>query len=369
MSETRDMRLPKYHELIEEQLDVMEVPFDQSLFVAGPPGSGKTILAVRRALMMATTNVSAVLVTYNRMLRRLVALLTEGKVRAFTMHSFVSQRHYRPKTGFPQAPEVRRYEFDWAAMTSALVEREVRPDPLHLIVDEGQDMPKDFYAYARRFVAETISVFADEDQALTEQRSTLRDIKRAAELDDPILLSGNHRNTPEVAKLAEHFHIGEVPVAQVHRPPSGERPKFVLYPTVKEASERIANWHSNIGGSVGVVVVHNETGRQLQQSLRERLRGRRVDMYSSDQRNEDEIDVLAPGVTILNKESIKGQEFDTVFIMEVGELLPCTTNAQNRVMYMLCARARDNLFLMHHGNRSPAEVLRTLPGTDVLERP
>ncbi len=367
--EPRDVRLPNYDELIEEQLDVMEVPFDQSLFVAGPPGSGKTVLAVRRALTMATANVSAVLVTYNRMLRRLVALLTEGKVQAFTMHSFVGQRHYGPKTGSRQAPEVRRNEFDWEAMTKALVQRGVQPDALHMIVDEGQDLPRDFYAYTRRFVAETISVFVDEDQALSDQRSTLRDIKRAAELDDPILLKGNHRNTPEVAKLAEHFHTGIVPSAQVHRPPSGERPRLVLYPTVEEASERIANWHAIRGGSAGVVVVHNQTGRELRQSLHGRLEGHRVGLYTFDQTNEDEIDVTKPGITILNKKSIKGQEFDTVFIMEVDELLPCTTDAQSRVMYMLCARARDNLFLMHHGSRLPVAVLRSLPGADVLERP
>ena len=36
----------------EEQLDVYETPFDESLFVVGPPGSGKTVLAVHRAQML-----------------------------------------------------------------------------------------------------------------------------------------------------------------------------------------------------------------------------------------------------------------------------------------------------------------------------
>ena len=40
------MRLPTYDELSndEEQLDVLEAPLDQPLFVVGPPGSGKTSL-------------------------------------------------------------------------------------------------------------------------------------------------------------------------------------------------------------------------------------------------------------------------------------------------------------------------------------
>ena len=37
------MRLPTYDEISrdEEQLNVYETPFDESLFVVGPPGSGK----------------------------------------------------------------------------------------------------------------------------------------------------------------------------------------------------------------------------------------------------------------------------------------------------------------------------------------
>lgn len=365
------MRLPSYDEIarVEEQLDIWEAPFDQSLLIAGPPGSGKTILAIHRAQMIASAGTQVVLVTFSRMLRRLIALLTENNVPTFTMHQFVGQQHYRRKTGARGAPEVRPLVFDWQAMSSELARRAVRPEQVHIIVDEGQDLPAEFFRYVRRFVARTVTIFADEDQALTDQRSSLLDIKRAACLGDPILLSGNHRNTPEVSRLAEHFHTGRLPASEVHRSPSGERPRITHYSTLAAGAERIANWFSTRGGSVGVVVVHNQTGRQLQKSLRDRLKRGRVDMYTSDQRNEDEIDATTPGITILNKESIKGQEFDTVFIMEVDELLPCTKDAQRRVMYMLCARARDNLVLMHPGNRLPAEVLRSLPGTDVLERP
>lgn len=103
--------------------------------------------------------------------------------------------------------------------------------------------------------------------------------------------------------------------------------------------------------------------------LREQLPDQRVQIYTSHRKNEDEIDLLAPGITILNVKSIKGQEFDTVFIMEVDELLREAGEANKRKMYMLCARARDNLFLMHEGDRLPRAVIEQLPGADVLEWP
>ena len=362
------MRLPTYDEIArdEEQLEVYETPFDESLFVVGPPGSGKTVLAVHRARMLASDDITVVLITYNRMLRRLIAQLTEDQIEAQTMHQFVSAHYQAQATA--QAPATAPFVYDWNAMFATLERRGVTPEPTHVIVDEGQDLPKGFFRYLRDFAATTVSVFADEDQALTDERSTLRDIKEAARLEDPVLLSANHRNTPEIAHVAEHFHAGDAPVPEVNRPPSGELPRVILYHE-GDATLRIANWYRARGGRVGVAVVKNRTGQDLYSRLRKQLADQRVQFYTSNSRNENEIDLLASGITILNVKSIKGQEFDTVFIMEVDELLLEAGEASKRTMYMLCARARDNLFLMHDGERLPRALLDRLPGADVLEQP
>lgn len=93
------MRLPTYDEIArdEEQLGVLEHPLDQSLFVVGPPGSGKTILAARRARMAAEQHDSTTVVTYNRMLRRLLDLAGVGTAEVWTMHAFV-WTDYRRRT-------------------------------------------------------------------------------------------------------------------------------------------------------------------------------------------------------------------------------------------------------------------------------
>ena len=362
------VRLPTYDEVarVPEQLRVYEARFDESLFVVGPPGSGKTVLAIHRARLMARTGTAVMLVTYNRMLRRLSTLLGEGRVEARTMHKFVSG-HYRERARH-FAPSVY-FSYDWDAMFVAMRSRGVGTGATHVIVDEGQDLPKPFFRYVREFVATNVTVFADEDQALTDERTTLADIKEAAGLGDPVLLSGNHRNRPEVARVAEHFHVGGLPVPEVHRDASGELPSVVLYGNLEGAAERIANWHLARGGRVGVVVDLNATGLAIRAALQSRLPGRRVDLYSHKMRNEDAIKLLEPGVTVLNEKSIKGQEFDTVFIMEVERFLRRVGESSSRVMYMLCSRARDNLILMHEGNDLPSTLLLRLPGPDLLSRP
>ena len=93
------MRLPTYDELasVEEQLQVLEHPLDQSLFVAGPPGSGKTVLALQRAQMVVEMQEPVPIVTYNRMLRRLLALMQDvDEVKPSTMHSFIFARLSQP---------------------------------------------------------------------------------------------------------------------------------------------------------------------------------------------------------------------------------------------------------------------------------
>ena len=362
------MRLPTYDEIArdENQLEVYERPFDESVFAVGPPGSGKTVLAVHRAQMLAGAGKPVVLVTYNRVLRRLVSQLTEQRVDARTMHSFVS-RHYREQAA-ARVPSRESYDYIWDEMIATLRERGAAPGPVHAIVDEAQDLPRPFFRYLRDHVASAVTVFADEGQALRADRSTLRDIKDEGRFGDPVLLSANHRNTPEIARVAEYFHAGDAPVPEVKRSRSGELPRLVAC-RLESATELIANWCSTRGGRVGVAVVRNDTGESLYSRLRDRLPEQPVHVYTTDRKNENEIDLLGRGVTILNVGSIKGQEFDTVFVMEIGELLLHSNAVNQRKMYMLCARARDSLFLMHEGDLLPDALLDRLPGPEFLERP
>lgn len=380
------MRLPTWEELqgVDEQLELLEWPLNKPLFVAGPPGAGKTVLAVRRAQMVAEANLGVVVITYNRMLRRLMGLLMASdreedgtdaggeEPEVATMHSYV-RNDYRSRTGSnPPTPPNDSYAYSWNTMLAALETHGAEAGGLRLVVDEGQDLAEGFFRYASRHIcgqAGTMSVYADDDQALSEQRTTLEQIKRAAGLPDPLLLTLNHRNTPEIARLAEHFHAGRLPAAAVRRPRSGEKPRLAQALSLEEVAERVATWHANRGGSTGVIVHRNNVGQELHDLLREKLPAARVDCYRATARNEEQINVLQDGVTVLNKESVKGQEFDTVFVVELHSFLPATTEAERRGMYMMCSRARDNLWLVcgPDGRLTPA-IQDALPGPQLLER-
>ena len=117
-----------------------------------------------------------------------------------------------------------------------------------------------------------------------------------------------------------------------------------------------------------MIVSRNATGETVHAALREQLSDVRVDSYSNQSKNEDSIDVRQPGVTVLNKESVKGQEFDSVFILELDRFVPCREDAEFRAMYMMCTRARDRLFLVYGPKPLSAEATHALPGAEVLAR-
>ena len=367
------MRLPSWQELKAqtEQLAVLEHPLDQSLFVVGPPGSGKTVLALQRARLAARAggSSSVVVITFNHMLRRLLNLMDDGgDLEVSTMHSFV-WRDYGRRTGREPPRFLHdRYAYVWNVMLDMLREHaHASPDREHLVVDEGQDLPEGLFRYASRHVSNVITVFADEDQALGAQCTTLEQIKAAANLPDPVILKLNHRNTPEIARLAEHFHGGRLPVAKVLRSLSGELPRLVCSRSLEATADLVSNWFRNRGGSVGVIVDQRQFGCDFHAGLSAKLPDDRIDIYESG-RNVDSVNVLAPGVTILNKKSVKGQEFDTAFILELDRFIPFANESERRAMYMMCSRARDNLFLVHGPASLSTEAVAALPGPDILER-
>lgn len=363
------MRLPAWSELLEEQKNVLDHPLNKDLFVVGPPGSGKTTLAIQRAQQLAAAQLQPKVITYNRMLRRLVCLLTDNRVAAATMQSFVGSHFYRLTRTFTPTYPHDRYAYNWDAISEVFHALE-RPSKSvdHLVVDEGQDLCSEFFALATQYICATITIFADDDQSLTDSGASIEEISAAVGLSEPLLLKHNHRNTPQIASFAEHFHSGRLPAARVCRQIQGEIPSLVSISSLKEAALRIVQWHVNRGGTIGVIVSLNATGQQLLQEIASLKPILLLRMYTEAEKNEDDINVMASGVTILNKASVKGQEFDSVFLCDLNHFLPCHSESQKRAMYMMCCRARDFLFLLNGPAQLGPEALASLPDSELLHR-
>lgn len=364
------MKFPSWGELTanERQRHVLEIPLNQSLFVVGPPGSGKTVLAIQRAKMMGNQNSSVQIVTYNRMLKRLIQLLTPN-VQVATMHAFVA-RDYRMRSRSIEVPHVGddRFRYHWKTLCKEISSlTSIGALITCIILDEAQDFDLGFYRYIC-YIANVFNIFADTEQALGRQFTSYEDIIKITGIGRPIILSDNYRNCPEVARVAEYYHDGDLPAAMVKRSSLGQKPQLRYAKSEAHAARLISTWFSNRGGSIGVIVKENKYGMKLQDELKKKLPDKRVDRYSNKELNEESIDLFEPGITILNQKSVKGQEFDSVFILQVEEFLPCSSPPDKRTMYMMCSRARDFLFLVYGQRKLSKAAESSLPTPDVLER-
>lgn len=368
------MRLPSFNDLTRAQLEVYERPPDSSILVVGPPGSGKTSMAIWRARLLVgpDLNRSVVMVTRNRLLTAVACQLAQenegAAIQTTTMISLIANDYYARFGRF--VPQSAPFAYKWDEILHDYNEARAQPNLDHLIIDEGQNLPPRFFQWAVRFGARAVSVFADEDQTTLGAGSRVADF-RAAGFTEVLPLLVNHRNTQEIVDVIEHFHTERtLPRAMVSRGAGFDCPYLMAMPTWEELADTVAARLNNRGEAIGVIVFRQDEVTNLTDLLRHRMGGARVDSYTSDsaQGAEAAINMRNHGVTVISGESAIGLEFDTLYLQDLSRSLPITLAIDNRRLYMLCARARDNLILVNGPRALTAAQLASLPPPYLLNR-
>lgn len=368
------MKLPSFTELTEEQKGVfLEDPLE-SILVVGPPGTGKTSCALWKAQMLASNyDLSVVVVTRNRMLAALAVQISKdhggAPVNSVTMHKCVATNYSDNGFSFP-IPQHEPYQYNWGEIMELYEAHNVQPSVDHLIVDEGQNLPIEFFIWAKRFLAKEMSIFADENQTTDVDGCRVREFLRAG-YKTAIPLTLNHRNTEEIADLVATFHVnGKIPHAPAKRGRSGDVPRLMQVATWQELAQRVAVRYQNVGAAVGVILYEQSDITSFYKLLTALLPNDRVDYYTSkaDPRAEQAIKMRDRGVTIISGQSAIGLEFETVFLQDLYRSLPMTAKVDYRRMYMLCSRARDTLILVNGPRALSVAQLANLPGPSLLER-
>ncbi|MET7972453.1 hypothetical protein ABZW44_05065 [Streptomyces mirabilis] len=349
-------------DLTPTQRDCLDaLPLIGNHVVSGPPGSGKSLLAAHRAVHLALTGRPTVLLSRSNLLRQLLRDTLQGlavpgaPVEAATVHTWVLRRFGHG------APRTQDGWFDWTALThqaAASLGEDEAATP-HLVVDEGQDLSPGFYRTAR-LAATSVTVFADECQRLTETNSTLTEITDAlGRATGRAEISSNHRNTREIASLAEHFRTGGPGPEMPFR--SASLPVVRHYSGAKSLADDIATMAArHPGDRVGVIVNSPRTAADLMRRLERAGLAQEPQLYSSaaSAGRYRDLDLARPGVVVVHRASAKGLDFDTVVIAdaESDSAADPTAATLRMAYYVMITRARQRLVLGWQGTRLPRHL-------------
>ena len=261
---------------------------------------------------------------------------------------------------------------DYALLTLNVINSKpnFQPPFTHIIVDEAQDLSKAQIMVISKIVSDatkSISIIADAAQRIYKSGFTWSEVGINVRGARTIEFKKNYRNTVHIAKAAlslldkendkSEFTTVETARKGEHKPVVGyfnnwnEQCAF-LY---GELSNLIRTNHIN-----STVVLHrNHAGMRNIKSFLE-SKGLQV----AELRNSDDIDFESNAIHLCTLSSIKGLEFDNVFIIDLNDdIIPYPPgfnddqdefhiSTERRLLYTAMTRTREKLYLLSSGTPS-----------------
>jgi superfamily I DNA/RNA helicase len=277
-------------------------------------------------------------------------------------------------------PQLKKWDYDFEKALN-FVDAPKKAEALRwncLLLDEGQDFPFGFYELLRTVFdmwrrkggspLPSMMVCADDNQRLNPDKHTrVEQIALALGIPRSSIyrLTKNFRNTLPIAKFAREFRFlgdgaPELPDAK------GSKPELVKAKGMDDEITQILNYaNTNEGASIGVCFDRHEIMGPFHRRLLEMNPddGLNVQIYSG--RGSEMVFGDAGGITFLCGKSIKGVEFDALFVPQLNSYPVDGANEDFLRMnfYVISTRARSRLVFSFTTETVP-EVLRIFPDRD-----
>lgn len=384
----REFNLPGIQDLSKEQEDARALPKQGQHLIIGGPGTGKSVLALLRSRRHQQDKDDYIFLVYNKLLNQASRQLFGMELCSQQWQSWFASI-FKAVSGeaVPKLPpnENGWQEIDWVRTSEIIAALPHPEDAKHpfLIIDEGQDMPPEFYQALANLGFANFYVVADQNQQIVSgQNSTRQDIQNSLDIapNDVIELQDNYRNSHPIARLAREFYTGDPasPPPALPNRPSAIRPIHYAYEQsdFQNLIERILkNSDTAPEKLIGLIAPNNKTRERYFDAL---IKARvtikfdnappAVQTYLAG--SSPDIPFNEGGIMVINAQSCKGLEFDTVFLADINQHF-CNTQNQDqtkRLFYVMVARAKERVIMLKEaGKHCPVDAI--LPqDTEILER-
>ncbi|MDR1775853.1 MAG: DUF2075 domain-containing protein [Actinomycetes bacterium] len=385
-------KLPNWSELSKVQRETLELDTGKSWVIPGSPGTGKSVLALYRAVELIGKRKKVLFLVYNKNLQRYLEsarkyLDSQPRYKNYafenleirTYHSYFHRVYGNYRTRVPLIDPNNGYSYDFAQIERDLVDGRVRINKDHIIVDEAQDFPESLIK-ALKAADKPVTCFIDDNQKITSETTNYHLALSVLGDGSPYFLDTNYRNTEQIVELSKIFYDDDN-LATSKR--SGDIPEFYRM-NHEDQIEGILNVIDNHPGkTVGIFVERRRMSR-----LSRNLENSVVDFEYYFTNRRFSIDFESDNPKVFTPQTMKGLEFDIVIIpyfdewdefmprvpekrLENGRILLQSVDAAVRTrfieksIYVGITRAGDNLYCFYERDSDTVKKIKQVKGASI----
>ncbi len=352
-------QLPSSEELTKIQNHILNIINSKNrIAVIGGPGTGKTVLAI---IAMHRNRGGNMIITKSKPLQQ---GLSNFRIKAYTMDSFIwISIVYRWTDGDEDKARALtnyngvKHSIDWNGIKHLYdnLPADKRDKYDSIFVDEGQDLPNEFYELITR-MTDKIFVSFDEaqevdghaDHRLDYQRNRILGVLGLQESFYDLI--ENFRNTKQIESVAKLFYgnyeKNDFSLKGLTSIRDGGLPKIYSGVSYRSVADEICREYKNHPCSVAILLPDHMHFELWENTMRESVQRNGIaDKFFyklNDHTNIDERNVMGSGIFMMTYRVGKGMEFDKVYLVDLENFsLHSETNKNS--LYVACTRARDEL--------------------------
>ncbi|MGW0042538.1 hypothetical protein [Rhodococcus sp. NPDC003348] len=355
---------PTYAELVAEQDAVLALPMTGAQLVTGGPGTGKTAMAVYRALLHRAAGDTPLVVVPDQlrkvcMVRRFST--KKDTARIMTQWELLDLMVPGLRGSGAEGPEF------WMQALVAVAKRRpssaATPGAWALIVDDAHDMPPEFHQVAAMF-AKRSTILHDPSVVVDAGQATVTAVEKAYQPQSRATLTVGHRWNGPKAQLASSLVPDRILPDAVQG--VSERGAVTAQGVIDERElVRLVAALARVSRGQRIAVTCRTEGRfqLLSEYLRRAVEEKAFTPIWPKRTGPLKQRASGAGVTLIRENLVRGVEFDKIVVAELDAVVDDVTAPAQRVpLYRAVASARGSVHLTWFDDGAAEQLLRTLEG-------
>lgn len=380
-------KMPSFNELNNTQKVIINLlPKSNKLAVIGGPGTGKTIIALQAAAIMANSGKKCLILSYSKTLKSYIANVAKeykmdiSNITINTYHSwFWSLLKNDFKIENPAELQETPFVYDLKKLMPLIDQFDFSNYDKYdyMFIDEAQDVQDGLIKIFAKFCKKILVTFDDSQKIGNESGDSVLSYDHSNILTDLMIgdqffdLIDNYRNTAQVETAARllfnSYDTNEVTLNKVTANRVGKKPRLLI--SKDDSYEKIAKFiveHYDASKSIGIfysqeaedhgLKIFNSVKAAIQSELKKANINARL-LYKFGKTNIDDSNATSNNIFLVSLKTSKGLEFDDVYVLT--EDISIDNYQKKNLLYVSFTRSKSmtNIILQTNTNQEIKNIL------------